>query len=322
LIWLDAQQTPEGFVMLPAWMDYLPPETAPERVVACLGLISDTHMPDRLAKLPDEIFEVMRGVDLVLHMGDVGELWVLDRISTIAPVVAVHGNDDSADSHRELPYQQVVNVRGTRVVICHSHYPGRQEEMTMRKFDAWEPKLDRLFSLGAGARANVIVYGHSHIPMALRRDGVLLINPGAIASGNAVTRQLIRSVALLYILDGAPPVVSHIDLAAVGKRFVPEIDWEAGFKAALRQYSASILTGDLQVVWPEIDRLWHEWFDSAHTRPHAEAMYLAIVAIAHRCWSGEQEVITRDEALTAVRAIHLPQHMEAQVERALAAPRG
>src|SRR3712207_2339587 len=93
------------------------------RIAACIGLVSDTHMPERCAELPAALFEALRGVDLLLHAGDVGELWVLNRLSAIAPVVAVHGNDDTPDSQRELPYQQVVAVAGRRILLCHSHYP-------------------------------------------------------------------------------------------------------------------------------------------------------------------------------------------------------
>jgi hypothetical protein len=66
-----------------------PPGLAPGQVAACLGLISDTHMPERWPELPGAIFDVFAGVDLILHAGDVGELWVLDRLSAIAPVLAV-----------------------------------------------------------------------------------------------------------------------------------------------------------------------------------------------------------------------------------------
>jgi len=71
--------------------------------ITTLGLISDTHLPDRLRALPPEVFDALDGVDLILHAGDVGTLAVLDQLSTIAPVVAVHGNDDSAEAIRELP---------------------------------------------------------------------------------------------------------------------------------------------------------------------------------------------------------------------------
>ena len=67
--------------------DLLPPEWPVERLAACFGLVSDTHLPERLSRLPAALFEVLRGVDLVLHAGDIGELRVLDELSRIAPVV-------------------------------------------------------------------------------------------------------------------------------------------------------------------------------------------------------------------------------------------
>src|SRR5437762_983957 len=51
----------------------LPPEIPSESVIACIGLMSDTHMPQRCATLPDTLAEVFAGVDLILHAGDLGE---------------------------------------------------------------------------------------------------------------------------------------------------------------------------------------------------------------------------------------------------------
>ena len=62
------------------------------------GVLSDTHLPKRLRRVPDAVFRVLQGVDLVLHAGDVNDLSVLDSLSQIAPVIAVHGNDESPES--------------------------------------------------------------------------------------------------------------------------------------------------------------------------------------------------------------------------------
>ena len=97
-------------------------------------------MPERLAKLPESLATVFADVDFILHAGDVGELWVLDEISQIAPVIAVFGNDESEDAQRELPRQQVVTVSGTRIFLWHSHFLDRMEEMASRKGDNFYPK--------------------------------------------------------------------------------------------------------------------------------------------------------------------------------------
>lgn len=217
---------------------FFPPDMPADRIAARIGLVSDTHMPARCATLPDAIFEALRGVDLLLHAGDVGELWVLDRLSTIAPVIAVHGNDETAEARRELPYQQVIVAGGARILLTHAHYPDRAEEMDARKGDAWEPKLARRAAMGRSAGAQVIVFGHTHIPMAVEHDGVLLVNPGAIASPNFTSRQRVQCVAILTIRDDGAPFVTHVDLAHPDEAFAPRIDWQAGFRAAHARFTA------------------------------------------------------------------------------------
>jgi putative phosphoesterase len=118
----------------------LPPGLDADQVATRIGLISDTHMPQRRRVLPPAVFDLFNGADLILHAGDVGELWVLDQLSEIAPVIAVHGNDDTADAQRELPYQQVVAVGGLRILLWHSHYPDWDEEMASRKANNVKPE--------------------------------------------------------------------------------------------------------------------------------------------------------------------------------------
>src|SRR5262245_761377 len=100
-------------------------------------------MPGRLARLPGAIVRALRGVDLLLHAGDVGELRVLDELSAVAPLVAVHGNDDTPESRRELPFQQLL-LRGRRILLSHGHQPDRAAELAFRVGDEMEPKLARL----------------------------------------------------------------------------------------------------------------------------------------------------------------------------------
>lgn len=270
---------------------------AEKEVVARIGLISDTHMPDRCRELPSALGDVFHDVDLVLHAGDVGELWVLDQLSALAPVVAVHGNDETADAQQELPYQGLITVAGVRILLWHSHYPDRVDEMQSRRSDEIGPKLARSVERARRAGARVAVFGHWHIPLVCAQDGITVVNPGAIAPGNAISRQLYQTVARLLIYEDGTFDVTHVDLADPAVPFVCDIDWDAGFRAALNGVSASIITPELEAALPRLRR------DAERNLPPADWHALATLLhrTAHRCWSGELAVITPALWLDAVR---------------------
>jgi len=183
-----------------------------DHVVASIGLISDTHYQDRLFDLPDGLAQLWKNVDLILHAGDVGELEVLDQLGHIAPVVAVHGNDEPESVKRELPERQLLSVQGLRVLLWHSHYPDPVEEKAKRG-GPWGPKLDRIAGRGRALKADIVVYGHSHVPMIWRYADVLLVNPGALASGGYFTRQAVTSVGRLQVFTNGGYDVAHFNLA-------------------------------------------------------------------------------------------------------------
>jgi putative phosphoesterase len=265
---------------------------APEALAAVAGLLSDTHLPERLDALPPALFRAFEGVDVVLHAGDLGELRVLDELSRVAPTVAVHGNDDTPAAQRELPYQQVVTLAGQRIVLSHAHYPDREQEMASRREDAWGPKLSRWAAFGRRAGAGIVVWGHTHIPFAGWHEGVFLANPGALASGSYVTRQTRRTVALLFLRRDGQPFVTHVDLDAPEAPFRPRVDLGAGFRAALDAVSESILD-------PEMATLWETFGEQAPALdPAARAPLVgALLRAARPCWRGERERLTRADFL-------------------------
>lgn len=264
-----------------------------ERVRACIGLLSDTHMPQRLAGLPPAIFTIFQGVDLLLHAGDVGNLAVLDQLSAVAPVLAVHGNDDTPEAQRELPYQQIISCYGQRTLLWHSHFPDRVDELYARRHDEFTPQLARSLARARRCGARVVVFGHWHIPFVYQTDDVMVINPGALASGNAYTRQLRQTVALLFWRDDGVPFVSHIDLAAPECTYTPATDWSASFSAAAAPYTASILVPELEA---NLDYLRTQFaslgFDQA---------MVPWLRVAHRCWSGTQAVMSLADLRQAVQ---------------------
>ena len=132
-----------------------------------IAVISDTHMPRGARRLPDACVERIAAADLLLHAGDFSTLEVLRELETIGPPVAgVHGNVDSADIRRLLPAERVVDAEGARIAMVHDAGPrtGRLERMRHR----------------FGDRADVLVFGHSHLPLHEQAPGGFqILNPGS-----------------------------------------------------------------------------------------------------------------------------------------------
>lgn len=263
---------------------YLPANVDTESLAAVIGLVSDTHIPLRRRFLPANLGDVLGGVDLLLHAGDVGELWVLDQLSELAPVIAVHGNDDTDDAQCELPYQQIITIAGQRILLWHSHFPDWVDEMDSRRDDTLRPKLQRNIERAKRAGAKIVVFGHWHIPLVYHADGVHVVNPGALASGNEFTRMLCNTVALLLIEQSGTIHIVHVDLANPAVPYTPEIDWDAGFLVAMNQYTNSIIAPDLA---PGIAYL------RAHlTREEILAVRPLVAEIAHPIWEQENGLLT------------------------------
>lgn len=263
-----------------------------------VGLISDTHMPERWKTLPDSLFELFADVDLILHGGDVGKLWVLDQLGDLAPVIAVYGNDEVAESQAALPYLQTLAIHGHRLVLTHAHYENREEEMASR-VNNWQPIFERRIDFAKQHTASICVFGHTHIPMAFEQDGVWLVNPGAIASGNPWQKQLIQTVAIMELEKNDVPKIQHFDLATKAA-YIPYFN-DAGFLETAEQYQSSIISEDIQ---PYRDWLW--WV----LRPIApEIVKEGILSLSHECWSGERNIIQASDIVERLLKMDAPDNV-------------
>jgi putative phosphoesterase len=119
-----------------------------------IGVISDTH-----GLLRPEAIEALRGSEHIIHAGDVGSPEILEKLSRIAPVIAVRGNINKAAWSRRLPETQVLESGGVSIYVLHD----------LAQLDL-KPKA---------AGFSVVVSGHSHVPKQETRDGVLYFNPGS-----------------------------------------------------------------------------------------------------------------------------------------------
>jgi len=122
-----------------------------------LGLISDTH-----GLVRPGVHDALKGVELILHAGDVGGSAILDELRLIAPVRAVFGNTDPPDE-AGLTDEIGIEVDGLRIHVSHGHEVG-------------SPTPEKL---AARYDAHVVVYGHTHRPLVTPLDGRLIVNPGS-----------------------------------------------------------------------------------------------------------------------------------------------
>ena len=121
-----------------------------------IGVISDTH-----GHLKAEAAQALKGVDLIIHAGDVGKPEVLEELGKIAPVHAVRGN---MDGHWALglPETAVVEMGDLLLYVLH---------------DVFRLDID---PVAAGFSA--VINGHTHSATIENREGVLYLNPGSAAS--------------------------------------------------------------------------------------------------------------------------------------------
>ncbi len=119
-----------------------------------VGVISDTH-----GLLRPEAIACLDGSDHIIHGGDIGDPAILQRLSAIAPVTAVRGNNDQAPWAMDVP--ETVTFR-LGAIDCHALH-----DLSLLDIDP------------SAAGIRVVVCGHSHRPRIEWRDGVLYLNPGS-----------------------------------------------------------------------------------------------------------------------------------------------
>jgi putative phosphoesterase len=124
-----------------------------------LGIISDTHGLFR-----PELAPALKGVDRILHIGDVGDASILTELAKIAPVTAIRGNVDREGPCGKLPETEVVLIEnplhaGLYIYMLHD--------------------LKTLHLDPAAAKFAAVLHGHTHVPNFVTKKGVLYFNPGS-----------------------------------------------------------------------------------------------------------------------------------------------
>jgi hypothetical protein len=119
-----------------------------------IGVISDTH-----GLLRPEAVSALRGVEHILHAGDVGAPAILNELRQIAPLTAIRGNIDISGPCGQLPALELIELNGSSIYMLH---------------DVHTLDLDPV-----AAGVHVVISGHSHKPLIEWKKGVLYFNPGS-----------------------------------------------------------------------------------------------------------------------------------------------
>jgi len=193
-----------------------------------IGVVADSHCPEFIPRLPDRLFVALRGVDLIIHAGDVTNEETLTALATIAPVQAVRGDHDRDD----WPLSRELTVEGRRIVVVHGNRSRWIEEpqtlLWTLSLGAYHPHagLSRELRRRVGP-VDAIVFGHTHRPHVETLDGTLMFNPGGVHQWNPRTTALRLTQnpgwfewtwlqVARHIRDHLPPSVGILEVSPSG----------------------------------------------------------------------------------------------------------
>lgn len=170
---------------------YAPVPQLAGRETVLVGVMADSHLPNRLTSLPAKVFSLFEGAELILHAGDVDQPEYLVDLERIAPVLAVRGNPHvlelSDGGMGKLPQDLRLEIAGHKVVVNHGGWTGLpslaadwfMEKLLSPGRQAVNVRIARRL-LTQYPEADVIIFGHSHFPFEERHGRSLLFNPGGV----------------------------------------------------------------------------------------------------------------------------------------------
>jgi putative phosphoesterase len=173
--------------------------------VVRLGVLSDTHIPDRKRELHPRINELFseKKVDLIIHAGDLSTLQVISELEKTAPVYAVKGNRDWF-MLKNLPSKEILFINGLKILVAHGQ--GSLLRYLLDKipnllFGYNFDRFLRNFS-DIGDDIDIVIYGHSHRSEVRWINGRLFFNPGSASDSG---------------IDEAGPSIGLLEISSSGE---------------------------------------------------------------------------------------------------------
>ena len=159
-----------------------------------IGLLSDTHIPEAVKELPmPELRAAFKGVDLIMHGGDIYYRSVLDNLAEIAPVIAAQGDDDFGSTlmDERVKERHILNIEGHCIWLVHER---------PKMFTPPPPPHRRAYEFRNIEVPEIVVFGHQHKTIVESYEDLLLVSPGSPTFLHY--RQGLGTVGILNIADG------------------------------------------------------------------------------------------------------------------------
>jgi uncharacterized protein len=155
-------------------------------------VLSDTHIPKKAKGFPTKLVSDLQEADLIIHAGDWQTIEVYHELHQYGQLVGVTGNVDSPELGKKLNNREIIKIENFKIGIVHGHGSGRTTEKRARA----------AFIKG---EVDCIIFGHSHVPLLKKEDGLVLFNPG---SATDKRRQKQYSYGMITL--DSKPIFEHI----------------------------------------------------------------------------------------------------------------
>jgi putative phosphoesterase len=146
-------------------------------------VISDTHGDTNKA---EEAIRLNKGINLIIHLGDYfRDAQKLSNLFPNIPMEYIYGNSDFMID--DVPAEKMLDVCGKRIFITHGH----------RYSVKWD--YDKLFKKAEDQHADMLLFGHTHVPEIINKDKYYVLNPGSTSDPRDESDE---SYAIIEIANG------------------------------------------------------------------------------------------------------------------------
>ncbi|WP_352419229.1 metallophosphoesterase family protein [Proteiniborus sp.] len=132
-----------------------------------IGIISDTHIKKNTSNLAALLNTHFKEVDLIIHAGDYISADAIEILKDYKNFVGVWGNVDESEIKTLINENEIITIDGYKIGIFHGHGTGSST-------------FDRAYDRFKEDKVDIIIFGHSHQPLAKTKNGVLILNPGSL----------------------------------------------------------------------------------------------------------------------------------------------